>query len=114
MLFVVVLIIFWEVILKILFAETLNLANILVDDSGDHLTSDLFEPLEDVRVKLLRLDGNYAAFPRGLHNGFFRHLSHLQVRVKSKTELKQIFPGTSALFFNTVLFAVLQMASLNC
>ena len=83
---VVVLIIFWEVILKILFAETLNLANILVDDSGDHLTSDLFEPLEDVRVKLLRLDGNYAAFPRGLHNGFFRHLSHLQVRELSQRQ----------------------------
>ncbi len=58
---------------------TLNLANVLVDDEGDHLTSDLFEPLEEVHVKNLRLDGNYAAFPRGLHNGFFRHLSRLQV-----------------------------------
>ena len=89
----------------ILFAETLNLAGLLVDDSGDHLTSDLFEPLEYVHVKLLRLDGNYAAFPRGLHNGFFRHLSHLQVRVKSKTDLAQIFPGTSVLFFLMLLYS---------
>ena len=88
-----------EVILKILFAETLNLANILVDDSGDHLTSDLFEPLEDVRVKLLRLDGNYAAFPRGLHNGFFRHLSHLQVRELSQRQTWHRFSQELPLYF---------------